>query len=136
MTSFLACLNGHAPIKTVKLRRKSNLAITTEIRGTHKIKEPAPQEGSAKQIWSGLGSIRPSRASNKDEQVTANKGDSGCIWKTIRRVIPTNPTQFHQYTKATSTLTNEFNGFSSFFFFHFFRWKRGKKLKDLQDNVA
>lgn len=33
---FLACLIGYAPIKTMKLRFKSNLAITTEIRGTHK----------------------------------------------------------------------------------------------------
>lgn len=70
MIWFLACLNGHAPIKTVKLRCKSNLAITTEIRGTHKIKEPAPQEGSGKQIWSGLGSIRLSEARNKAFHLT------------------------------------------------------------------
>ena len=31
-----------------------------------------------------------------------------------RRTIPTNPTQFHQYTYDTSTLANEFN---RFFFF-------------------
>lgn len=65
MIWFLACLNGHAPIKTVKLRRKSSLAITTEVRRTHKIKEPAPQEGLEKQIWSGLGSTRLSEARNR-----------------------------------------------------------------------
>ena len=57
-----------------------------------------------------------------NEQVTANKGNSGCIQETTRRKIPTNPTnptQFHQYTKDTSTLANEFNG--CFFFSHFFR---------------
>lgn len=50
MTWFLACLSGRAPIKEVKLRRKSSLAITKEVRRTHKIKQPAPQEGSEKQI--------------------------------------------------------------------------------------
>ena len=46
-----------------------------------------------------------------NEQVTVNKGNSGCIWKTIQRVLPNTSTQCHQYTKDTSTLANEFNRF-------------------------
>ena len=77
-----------------------------------------------------------------NEQLTANKGNSGCIQKTTQRAIPTNPTQFHQYTKDTSTLANEFNRFFFFFAFVFFflisfgENVAKKKLKDLQDHMA
>ena len=56
-------------------------------------------------------SIRHAERDYFNEQVTVNKGNSGCIWKTIRRALPNTFTQCHQYTKDTSTLANEFNRF-------------------------
>ena len=62
-----------------------------------------------------------------NKQVTANKGNSGCIRKTTRRTIPTNPTQFHEHTKDTSTLANECNRF----FFSFLSVKTWQKTEEL-----
>ena len=56
-------------------------------------------------------SIRQAERDYFNEPVTINKGNSGWIWKTIRRALPNKSTQCHQYTKDTTTLVNEFNRF-------------------------
>ena len=119
---FLAGLDNHAPIKTVKLRRKPNPAITPEIKEL--ITKRNQLHAKARKTGSGMDwdafvrlrrdikhSIRQAERDYFNEQVTVNKGKSGCIWKTIRRALPNTSTQCHQYTKDTSTLANEFNRF-------------------------
>ena len=119
---FLAGLDNHAPIKTVKLRRKPNPAITPEIKEL--IMKRNQLHAKARKTGSGMDwdafvrlrrdikhSIRQAERDYFNEQVTVNKGKSGCIWKTIRRALPNTSTQCHQYTKDTSTLANEFNRF-------------------------
>ena len=46
-----------------------------------------------------------------NEQMTANKGNTGAMWKTIRSALPNKSRQRPQYTKDTDTLANEFNKF-------------------------
>jgi len=119
---FLAGLDNHAPIKTVKLRRKPNPAITPEIKEL--ITKRNQLHAKARKTGSGMDwdafvhlrqeikcSIRQAERDYFNEQVTINKGSSGCIWKTIRRALPNTSTQCHQYTKDTCTLANEFNRF-------------------------
>ena len=119
---FLAGLDSHAPIKTVKLRRKPNPAITPEIKEL--ITKRNQLHTKARKTGSGMDwdafvrlrreikrSIRQAERDYFNEQVTINKGSSGCIWKIIRRALPNTSTQCHQYTKDTSTLANEFNRF-------------------------
>ena len=119
---FLAGLDSHAPVKMVNLRRKPNPAITPEIKELitkrNQLHVKAWTTGSGMD-WDAFGrlrreiklSVRQVERDYFNEQVTINKGNSGCIWKTIRRALPNTSTQCHQYTKATSTLANEFNRF-------------------------
>jgi len=119
---FLAGLDSHAPVKTVELGRKPNPAITPEIKELitkrNQLHVKARKTGSGMDWdafvhlrWEIKRSIRQAESDYFNEQVTINKGNSGCIWKTIRRALPNTSTQCHQYTKDTSTLANEFNRF-------------------------
>ena len=119
---FLTCLNSHAPIKTVKLRRKPNPAINAEIKDLittrNQLHKKAQKSGSSVD-WDAFvrlrqeikHSIRQAERDYFNELVTTNKGNSGCIWKTIHRALPNKPTQNHQYTKDSKILANDFNRF-------------------------
>ena len=45
------------------------------------------------------------------EEVTANKNNSGSLWKIINRTIPSKDNQRLAFTKDVTVLTNEFNQF-------------------------
>ena len=45
------------------------------------------------------------------EEVTANKNNSGSLWKIINRAIPSKDKQRSAFTKDVAVLTNEFNQF-------------------------
>lgn len=48
-----------------------------------------------------------------NEQVIANKGNSGAMWKTIRSALPAKLNQCLHYTKDTDALANDFKFFIS-----------------------
>ena len=50
--------------------------------------------------------IRQAERDYYNEQMTANKGNTGAMWKTIRSALPNNSRR-PQYTKDTDTLANE-----------------------------
>ena len=59
--------------------------------------EPTPQEGSEERIRGGLASVRKSirQAERKyyNKQVMVNKDNSGSMWKTKLRALPSKPTR-------------------------------------------
>ena len=119
---FLTCLDNHAPIKTLKLKRKSNPSITAEIKKRiktrNKLHKRAHKSGSHEdwKVFADLRreikqSIRQAEREYFTQQVITNKGNTGSLWKTIRRALPNKPSQRPQYTRDTDVLANEFNRF-------------------------
>ena len=91
---FLAGLDSHAPVKTVKLKQKPNRPITPAIkelitkRNQLHVKSRRTGSGMDWDVFMHLRqeikrSIRQAERDYFNEQVTINKGNSGCIWKTI-----------------------------------------------------
>ena len=119
---FLTRLDNHAPIKTLKLKRKSNPSITAEIkkriRTRNKLHKRARKSGSHEdwKVFADLRreikqSIRQAGIEYFTQQVITNKGNTGSLWKTIRWALPNKPSQRPQYTRDTDVLANEFNRF-------------------------
>ena len=88
---FLTCLNAHAPVKTVKLKRKPNLFITDDIKDLMKTRDSmhrkARRTGSVndwqvfrdpeKEVKSIL---RKAEIEYFNEQICANRNNTGAIW--------------------------------------------------------
>ena len=117
---FLACLNCHAPIISVKLKRKSVPYITDDIKklisarsNLHKI---ARQSGSLND-WNAFKqqrckvkvALKKAETDYYNHQIISNKNSSASLWKTIRRALPQKSNPDRQYTKDTSVLAEEFN---------------------------
>ena len=119
---FLACLDKHAPVKTVKLKHRPNPFIGDEIRqlitSRNALHKKARQSGSPAD-WEEFKklrretkySIRKAEADYFNQEVIANKNNARSIWKTVRRALPRNRNQNLQYTKDTCVLAEEFNRF-------------------------
>ena len=112
----------HAPIKTLKLKRKSNPSITAEIKKRiktrNKLHKRAHKSGSHEdwKVFADLRreikqSIRQAERDYFTQQVITNKGNTGSLLKTIRRALPNKPSKRPQYTRDTDVLANEFNRF-------------------------
>ena len=121
-TLFLTCLNNHAPIKTLRIKRKPNPAITVEIKERIKARNVlhtrARKSGSHRD-WKAFTdlrreikqSIRQAEQEYFMQQVITNKANTGSLWKTIRQALPNKSSQRPQYTRDTDVLANEFNRF-------------------------
>ena len=94
---FLTCLNAHAPVKTVKPKKKP--FITDDIKDLMKTKDSmhrkARNTGSLNdwQVFRDLKkevkSILPkAEIEYFNKQISANKNNTGAIWKTIRKALP------------------------------------------------
>ena len=115
---FLTCLNAHAPVKTVKLKRKPNPFITDYIKDLIKTRDSMRRTGSVNdwQVFRNLKKevksiLRKAEKEYFNEQICANKNNTGAIWKTIRRALPKKSSCTTHYTKDSSILGNEFNQF-------------------------
>ena len=119
---FLTCLDNHAPIKTLKLKRKSNPSITAEIReriNTRNKFHKRTRKSGSHEDWKAFEdlkreikqSIRHTEREYFTQQVITNKGNTGSLWKIIRRALPNKSSQRPQYTRDTDVLANEFNRF-------------------------
>ena len=115
-------IKTHAPIKTLKLKRKSNPSITAEIKKRiktrNKLHKRAHKSGSHEdwKVFADLRreikqSIRQAERDYFTQQVITNKGNTGSLLKTIRRALPNKPSKRPQYTRDTDVLANEFNRF-------------------------
>ena len=116
---FLICLDNHAPIKTLKLKRKSNPSITEireRINTRNKLHKRARKSGSHED-WKAFAdlrreikqSIRHAEREYFTQKVITNKGNTYSLWKIIRRALPSKSSQRPQYTRDTDVLANEFN---------------------------
>ena len=122
---FLTCLNAHAPVKTVKLKRKPNPFITDDIKDLMKsrdsMRRKARRTGSVNdwQVFRDLKRevnffLRKAEKEYFNEQICANKNNTGAICKTIRHALPKKSSCTTHYIKDPSILTSEFK---QFFFF-------------------
>ena len=99
---FLTCLNAHAPVKTVKLKRKPNPFITDDIKDLMKTRDSMHRKargtGSVNdwQVFRDLKKevksfLRKAEKEYFNEQICANKNNTRAIWKTIRRALRITP---------------------------------------------
>ena len=109
-------------MKTVKLKRQPNPFITDHINDLMKTRDStqrkARRTGSVNdwQVFRDLKKevksiLRTAAKEYFNEQICANKNNTGVIWKTIRRALPKKSSCTTHYTKDPSILANEFNQF-------------------------
>ena len=96
---FLTCLNSHAPVKTVRLKRKPNPFITDQIKQliatrnilrkqAHRSRLPTDLNAFIRQRKMVNAAIRKAEIEYYTEQIHSNKGSSRSMWKTIRQAPP------------------------------------------------
>ena len=118
---LLTCLDDHAPIKTVKIRHKSNPLITEDIRDLMRVRDRLHKRASRtgmREDWEVFKELRNRvkfvlRKAEREhyyQLICENKNISGAMWKTIRNALP-NKSGHPSFTKDTNTLANEFNRF-------------------------
>ena len=121
---FLACLNEHAPVKTIKIKHRSIPFITEEIKQLfltkYELHKRARQSHNPND-WMAFRSIkqkvkrslRQAEIDYYNNEIKSNMDNTGAIWKPIRHALPTNSSskQCLQYTKETAVLADEFNDF-------------------------
>ena len=104
---FLTCLDNHAPIKTVKLKCLQNPSITSEIeklvKTWNRLHRRARKSGSEEDWQAFMTStteykmkrkaIRQAERKYYNKQVMVNKDNSGSMWKTKLRALPSKPTR-------------------------------------------
>ena len=116
---FLICLDNHAPIKTLKLKRKSNPSIA-EIReriNTRSKLHTWVRKSGSHEDWKAFAdlrreikqSIRHAEREYFTQKVITNKGNTYSLWKIIRPALPSKSSQRPQHTRDTDVLANEFN---------------------------
>ena len=91
---LLACLDDHAPIKTVKIRHKPNPFITEDIRDLMKVRDRLHKRARTgmREDWEVFKELRnrvkfvlrKAEREYYNEQIYENKNNSGAMWKTIR----------------------------------------------------
>ena len=122
---FLTCLNAHAPVKTVKLKHKPNPFITDDIKDLMKTRDSMHRKArktGAVNDWQAFRDLkkevksilRKAEIEHFNEQICANKNNTGAIWKTIRKALHEKSSCTTHYTKDPSILANEFNQFFLF----------------------
>ena len=117
---FLTCLNAHAAVKTVKPKHKPNPFITDDIKDLMKTKDSMHRKarktaGSVNdwQVFRDLKKevksiLRKEEIEYFNEQICANKNNTGTIWKTIWKALPKKSSLTTPYTKDSSILANQF----------------------------
>ena len=96
---LLACLDDHAPIKTVKIRHKPNPFITADIRDLMKVRDrlhKRARETGMSEDWEVFKELRnrvkfvlrKAEREYYNQQIYENKNNSGAMWKTIRSALP------------------------------------------------
>ena len=96
---LLACLDDHAPIKTVKIRHKPNPFITADIRDLMKVRDrlhKRARETGMREDWEVFKELRnrvkfvlrKAEREYYNQQIYENKNNSGAMWKTIRSALP------------------------------------------------
>ena len=117
---FQACLNDFAPVKTIKIKRRSipfmNEDIKEQIVIRNNLHKIACQTGSVED-WNGFKqqrckvklTLKAAEVEYYNEQILSNQKNCASLWKTIRNALPTKPHYSLEYTKETSALAEEFN---------------------------
>ena len=96
---LLACLDDHAPIKTVKIRYKPNHFITEDIRDLMRVRDPLHKRASRtgmREDWEVFKELRnrvkfflrKAEREHYNQLIWENKNNSGAMWKTIRSALP------------------------------------------------
>ena len=118
---LLACLDEHAPLKTVKIRHKPNPLITEDIRDLMKVRDRLHKRArrtGMREDWEVFKELRnrvkfvlrKAEREHYNQQICENKNNSGAMWKTIPSALP-NKSSRPSFTKDTDTVANEFNRF-------------------------
>ena len=106
---LLACLDDHAPIKTVKIGHKPNPFITEDIRDLIRVRGRLHKRASRtgmREDWEVLKELRNRvkfvlRKAER-QQICENQNNSGTMWKTNRSALP-NKSSRPSFTKDTYT---------------------------------
>ena len=120
--NIFTCVDNHAPVKTLKLKHKSNPSITPEIkeriRRRNELHKRARKSGNHED-WKAFvdlrrqikRAIRQAEREYFTQQVISNQGNTSSLWKTICQALPKKSCQRPQYTRDIDVLVNEFNRF-------------------------
>ena len=119
---FLYVLDCHAPVKTVKIRNCATPFVTDEIKETMKERDALKKHfrhtlDSA--VWSQYiaarnnvkGMLRRAESSHIQEKIYRHKGNTGSMWKTIRKCLPARLATTPSYNKDIDLVATEFNEF-------------------------
>ena len=96
---LLACLDDHAPVKTVKIRHKPNPFITEDVRDLMKVRDHLHKRArrtGTREDWEAFKELRnrvkfvlrKAEREHYNHQICENKNDSGAMWKTICSALP------------------------------------------------
>nr|XP_058960856.1 uncharacterized protein LOC131787797 [Pocillopora verrucosa] len=115
-------LSLHAPVKQIKLRSRPCPFVNQEIKDLMRSRDLLLKQFIQSRQDTEWINFKHSRdlvkkqlqEAERDhtfEEVTANKNNSGSLWKIINRAIPSKDKQRPAFTKNVAVLTNEFNQF-------------------------
>jgi len=110
---LLACLDDHAPIKTVKTRHKPNPFITEDIKDLMNMRDrlyKRARKPEMREDWEAFKELRnrvkfvlrKAEQEHYNQQICENKNNSGAMWKSIRSALP-NKSGRPSFTKDTYT---------------------------------
>ena len=119
---FNQILDQHAPVRTVKVRGRPNLCITSEIRELMRTRDQwrkLARRSNDPLVWAGYRNykqevkreIRLAEHQFVTEQIANNANNPGSMWKTIRSCLPKKSASPKTYTQDDETVANMFNDF-------------------------
>ena len=131
-------LNSHAPIKSIKIRRRPCPFVNQEIKDLMKSRDLLLKKflkTRQNTDWQKFKELRntvkkkflEAETRHTFEEVSLNKNNSRSLWKIINRAIPSKNKDIPTYTKNLTVVTNEFNQFFS---------KVGKNAADSSRKLA
>ena len=120
--AFLTNLNTYAPIKSVKIRNPSMAFVNKEIKDTMRTRDQLHKRFRLTRNIADWNSYRNARNDVKtkikqaefeyaQQEINRDKGNTGSMWKVIRKCLPSKLTTKPSYSKDINLVANEFNRF-------------------------
>ena len=113
-------LNLHAPIKTIKIRSRTNTFVAPDTKELMSTRDKLHQrflKSRCKRDWEKYREsrnkvkviLKEASINHLSDEVKANKNNPGSLWKIINKSIPVKEKEKHIYTKELKTVVEDFN---------------------------
>ena len=113
-------LDLHAPIKTIKIRSRSNTFVTPDTKELMKSRDKLHQrflKTRCKRDWEMYREsrnnvkvvLKEAAINHLSDEVKVHKNNPGSLWKIINKTIPVKEKEKHIYTKDLKSIVEDFN---------------------------